>query len=266
MSEGDAVTVRGVGIHGGGACRARLHHAPGPLRFRKDCVDIPVRAAHARPGPGCTLLQADGVRVAVVEHLLAALAVRGVHGGVLVEVEGDELPILDGSAAPWDDALAELAPEPGGATPWRPQAPLEVRHGEAYARVEPGPRELRCGIDFPHPAIGRQRWHGGPDAWRALLPARTFGFEADAERLRRTGRAAGADHGNAIVFGDDGPRTPLRAPDEPVRHKALDALGDLHLLGRPLEARVTILRGTHRLHLELVDALARAAPPLRAAP
>lgn len=265
MSAADAVEVAGVGIHGGTRCRAWLHRAPGPLRFRHQGQETPAHHAHAEAGPGCTVLRTGTARLAVVEHLLAALAVRGVFDGVLVEVEGPELPILDGSAAPWDEALARLAPDAPVRAGWGPSGPVEVRCGEARARVEPGPRELRCEIDFAHPAIGRQAWLGAPGAWRELLPARTFGFAADAARLRRGGRAEGADDGNAIVYDDDGPRTPLRAPDEPVRHKALDALGDLHLLGRPLEARVTIVRGTHRLHAELLDALARTAPPRREA-
>lgn len=189
----------------------------------------------------------------MVEHLFAALHVRDVWSGLLIEVEGDELPILDGSAAPWDEALASLGPFP--LPPDALEATAEVRHGDAVARLERGPRELAASITFPHPAIGTQRWSGGPDRWMELLAARTFGFAAEAEALRAAGLARGAGAQNAIVFDDHGPTQPLRFPDEPVRHKALDALGDLYLLGRPFAGRLHLERAGHELHGRLVRAL-----------
>jgi UDP-3-O-[3-hydroxymyristoyl] N-acetylglucosamine deacetylase len=110
-------------------------------------------------------------------------------------------------------------------------------------------------IAFDHPAIGRQEWVGRPDTWPDLLAARTFGFAHEQQVLHATGRARGASDANAIVFDDDAPRVPLRFPDEPARHKALDALGDLYLLGRPFAGRLEIWRGGHALHYDLVTAL-----------
>lgn len=258
-------TVRGHGIHGGAACTVHLHAVEGPLRLRRGEHEIPVSLEAAAPGPGCTVLSGDGgACVRVVEHLLAALAVRDVHQGLLIEAGGDELPILDGSALPWAEVLDTLSLPRATRAPWRPERAVEVRDGTGRARVAPGPSALDCRIDFPHPAVGRQQWRGERSRWDELLAARTFGFAADAAQLRAAGRAAGVEAGNAIVFGDLGPQAPLRFADEPVRHKALDALGDLHLLGRPLEATVTVERGTHRLHLRLMRALAQS--PRRAEP
>jgi UDP-3-O-[3-hydroxymyristoyl] N-acetylglucosamine deacetylase len=249
--------LHGHGVHGGRPCTVRLHRRDGPVAFRRGGRELAPQARYVVGTRGCTVLGADGVRLATVEHLLAALQVRGVWEGLLIEVEGDELPILDGSAAPWDAALAELGPLPP------PPAAGEAHGPEgAWARLTPGPRELAITIDFAHPAIGRQAWRGPPSAWPELLAARTFGFARDAAALRAAGLAAGASDANAIVFGDDAPRVPLRFPDEPVRHKALDALGDLYLLGRPFAGRLEIRRGGHALHHRLVTVLA----PARGAP
>src|SRR5690606_13486271 len=149
-----------------------------------------------------------------------------------------ELPILDGSAQPWLDAIAGLGPPPAAPEPLRLRRVVEVRVGDSYARAEPGSPVLHCSIAFDHPAIGNQRWVGDHDDYRALAAARTFGFMSEAQALRSRGLALGAVLEHAIVFADDGPMSPLRFADEPVRHKALDAVGDLTLLGRPIAATV----------------------------
>ncbi|HZW28996.1 MAG TPA: UDP-3-O-acyl-N-acetylglucosamine deacetylase, partial [Trueperaceae bacterium] len=118
-----------------------------------------------------------------------------------------------------------------------------------------GEERLDVSIDFAHHAIGRQRWVGGPDDYHQLAAARTFGLLREAEALRARGLVRGASLEHAIVFADDGPLRPLRFPDEPVRHKALDAIGDLALLGRPLRAHVTLQRGSHSLHHALMSRL-----------
>lgn len=255
------LSARGVGIHGGLQCTVRLWREAGPVRFLRGGRTVPATLGAVVDTTGCTVLGAEGARVATVEHLLAALTVRGIYRGVVAELDRDELPILDGSAAPWDELLEELGAPSAAPPAWSPPRPFQVSDGQAWARLEPGLTEIDCRIDYPHPAIGRQGWRGGPERWRALLPARTFGFAADAERLRASGRAAAASGTNAIVFGERRARTPLRFPDEPVRHKALDALGDLHLLGRPIAGRLTVERGTHRLHVNLMQTLQRFAPP-----
>jgi UDP-3-O-[3-hydroxymyristoyl] N-acetylglucosamine deacetylase len=249
------VRLRGHGVHGGRPATVRLHRRDGPVAFRRAGRELAPRAGNVVGTAGCTVLGGDGVRLATVEHLLAALHVRGVWEGLLIEVEGDELPILDGSAAPWDAALAQLGPLPPPPAPAPAQGEAHGADG-AWACLAPGPRELVVTISFDHPAIGRQAWSGRPGAWAELLAARTFGFARDAAALRAAERAAGASEANAIIFGDDAPTVPLRFPDEPVRHKALDALGDLYLLGRPFAGRLEIRRGGHALHHRLVTAIA----------
>lgn len=250
----DAVRLVGDGIHGGHRCTVTLHRRPGPVRFLRGGRELTPEPAAVVATRGCTVLGDDGVRVAMVEHLLGALHVRDVWSGLLVETDGDELPILDGSAAPWDEALASFAPFP--APP--PAAPFrgEARDaGGASARLLAGPRSLTCRIAYDHPALPESRWSGEPPRWPEVLDARTFGFSREAGALRAAGLALGATERNAIVFDEEGARTPLRGPDEPARHKALDALGDLYLLGRPFDAHLEIDRAGHGLHHMLMTTI-----------
>lgn len=254
-------SVEGVTVHGGERSTVRLHREPGPVRFRRGRVSIPADPDSVVDTRRSTTLAADGARVGQVEHLLAALALRGHWSGVVVEVSADALPILDGSAREWLALVDTLsAPDPAPA-PLRPAREVRVRHGDAWATVTPGPPRLCCSIAFDHPAIGRQRWCGGAERFLELADARTFGFLRDLRALLELGLAGGASLENAIVFDDDGPLRPLRSPDEPVRHKALDALGDLALLGRPLHGTIRVHRGSHGLHLALMREL--LAPPQR---
>lgn len=254
-------SVEGVTVHGGERSAVRLHLEPGPLRFRRGGHTIRADPDHVVDTRRSTTLGADGVRVGQVEHLLAALALRGHWHGVVAEVSADALPILDGSAREWL-ALVDALPAPAAPpAPLRPGRTVRVRDGEAWAELAPGPPRLCCSIAFDHPAIGRQRWCGGPDRFEELADARTFGFLRDLDALRALGLAGGASLENAIVFDDDGPLRPLRSPDEPVRHKALDVLGDLALLGRPVHGTIRVHRGSHRLHLALMRAL--LVPPPR---
>jgi len=245
-----------VGVHSGDRCRVSLHREEGPVRFLRRGTVIPARLDAVVDSRRATTLGADGERVAMVEHLLAALALRGYWSGVTIEVSGIELPILDGSARDWYALAGELPEPPPAPAPLRPERALELHLGEARAELRPGPAELCYGISFDHPAIREQRWCGGPERYAEVVDARTFGFLAELESLTSQGFASGANLGNAIVFGEEGPLVPLRAEDEPVRHKALDALGDLFLLARPLAAHVAFWRGSHALHVALMRALA----------
>ncbi len=241
--------VEGVGIHSGRRGRVRLHRDDGRLRFRLGRHEVPADADAVVSTKRCTALGADGACVATVEHLLAALRVAGFWTGVVVEVEGPELPILDGSAGPWRDAVAGLGEPPPTPVPWRPSAALHFRHGPTRVRLEPGAERLTASIAYAHRAIGAQRWSGAPECFDGLLDARTFATRGEVEALRAAGGLLGAAEGRGIVFDDDGPAAPLRWPDEPVRHKALDALGDLVLFGRPLAGDLSIERGSHAAHV-----------------
>lgn len=256
--------IAGVGIHGGRACRVSLHLDDGPLRFRRRGVEIPARVEAVAGTDRCVVLASGSTRVAMVEHLLAALTVSGFWSGVVAEVDGDELPILDGSAVPWCEEIAGLGEPPPAPAPLVATAPVRIDIDSASAELAPGAPTLDVHVDFPHPALGRQRWTGGPAEWAELLDARTFGFLSELESLRRAGLAIGASTENAIVFDDVGPLGPLRHADEPVRHKALDLLGDLALLGRPLWASLRVKRGSHRLHVNLMRHLSRLPQPQEA--
>ena len=254
------MTVRGVGIHSGSPCTVHLHRAPGPIRFLRGGVEIPATLDSVASTHRCTSLAAHGAQIAMVEHVLAALRVQGWWRDVAIEASGPELPILDGSAEPWLEPIAALGVPPPAPAALEPAAPVVAERGLASVRWERGSDEVCCHIAFDHPAIGPQSWCGGSEAFRELLPARTFGFLHESEMLRRDGLARGASAENAIVFTDDGPMRPLRTPHEPVRHKALDLLGDLSLLQRPLAGRVTATRGSHALHIDFMRILASTAP------
>lgn len=247
--------IQGVALHSGANVTVDLFREDGPIRFRRRGVEIRACLSNVAGADRATTLAADGERVALVEHLLAALRVAGHHGGVLVEVDADELPILDGSAQPWYEAALALGAPEAAPEPLVVTKPLSVTRGASTATLTPGPEHLSCEIDFDHPAIGAQSWSGAPESYPDLLGARTFGFMNEVAELRRRGLVKGAALERAIVFADEGPLRPLRWVDEPVRHKALDTLGDLSLLGRPLVGSLRVVRGSHALHHLLMSSL-----------
>lgn len=248
----------------GAPAAATLRPAPAGagITFRVRGVTIPARLDAVVDQRLATTLGRDGVTVTLVEHCCAALYAAEVDNAE-VEVEGPELPVLDGSATGWLAALDEA----GRVTLDRPQRrvvvrrPVRVELGDAWAVIEPAPGfELDIAVDFPHPAIGHQRWAGAATGagFRAELAwARTFGFLRDAEALRASGRARGASLENTVVYDEAGVLNPegLRAADEAVRHKALDAVGDLALLGARLVGRLRGWRAGHAVHHAALRAL-----------
>ena len=247
--------IAGVGLHSGAGCRVHLHLDQGEIRFRRGGRYLPARLDHVVSSERSTVLGQDGLKVATVEHLLGALHVLGWWRGLVIEVSGDELPILDGSAAPWLEPLSDLGPPPAPPAPYLPRRSRSLRQGDSALTLTTGPTELCVEIEFMHPAIGRQRWCGAPERYREVLDARTFGFLDEVESLRERGLAAGAGLENAIVFSGEEPLQALRHHDEPVRHKALDALGDFFLLGRPLAGRLQVVKGSHAAHIAFMKRL-----------
>jgi UDP-3-O-[3-hydroxymyristoyl] N-acetylglucosamine deacetylase len=250
-----AGSVEGVAAHSGATVRVHLHRCEGGIVFRREGETIPADVAFVVATPRCTVLGHGALTVAMVEHLLAALRVAGFWSGVLVAVDGPELPILDGSAAPWAPAVASLGSPPPAPEPLRLERSLRFSHGRSTIEARPGPEGLEVEIAFDHPAIGAQAWAGPAERYAELLAARTFVLEADLEALRARGLARGAAPGRGILFDVHGPTEPLRSPDEPVRHKALDAVGDFSLLGRPLAATVRIDHGSHEAHVRFMRQL-----------
>lgn len=260
------VRVSGVGLHTGRRAHVTLHPAEsgrGIVFFRTDVgAVIPAIAEETARFDHATTLGRPGREVGTVEHLLSALVGTGIHD-LLVEVDGPELPILDGSAAPWLEALHEggLSRLHDGGLPFTPAAAASVT-ASGGRRIEIRPaRDLRVTytIDFPHPAIGRQSMTlvVTPESYaRHIAPARTFGFLAEYETLKAHGLARGASFENCVVIGEEGVEgSDLRFADEFVRHKVLDLLGDLALVGRPVLGHIVANRAGHALHVALARRL-----------
>jgi UDP-3-O-[3-hydroxymyristoyl] N-acetylglucosamine deacetylase len=268
-----AVERRGVGLHSGALARVRLQPSERP-GYWVGWLERPGEPLQ-RLAPDqvcdtqlCTALALDGGRLATVEHLLAALAGCGVSQAE-IWVEGGEIPLLDGSALPWVEAIAEAGlRDVGERSPLPvPEEPLLLRQGLSFIALIPCERlRLAAAVEYPQPAIGRQLFSLNltPAAFvREIAPARTFGFREQVEQLRAAGLIQGGALDNALVCdGAEWLNPPLRFVDEPVRHKLLDLLGDLALVGLPL-AQVFAYRGSHGLHTALAAALATAPSPDR---
>jgi UDP-3-O-[3-hydroxymyristoyl] N-acetylglucosamine deacetylase / 3-hydroxyacyl-[acyl-carrier-protein] dehydratase len=267
------VSLSGIGLHLG--VRTTVTFRPAPERtgivFRR--VDlpasplIPAQIQYAELTERRTQLGANGVELHTVEHVLAAVAAAEIDD-LWIDVDGPEPPVMDGSARPFFDALTAAGVANGTAAPEYLVLPEAVRviDGDSVYEAHPS-ADLRLDvtIDFPHPLIGRQRGEYAitPAAFaRELAGARTFGFVAEVEALRAKGLIQGASTDNAVVLDDarivdggDG----LRWPDEFVRHKAMDCLGDLMLTGRRVRARIVAYRPSHRGTVTLVREMTRLA-------
>ena len=260
---GKRVSCTGVGLHCGKP--ATLTFAPaapdsGIVFVRRDLgIELPARADMVVDTMLSTSLGAGGVRLATVEHVLAALTGMGVDN-CRIEVDGPEIPILDGSAAPFVYLVQEagVRTQRTGKRFLLLQTPVGVRHGDKVARLEPA-RELsiRFTVDFDHPLITDQTFEfvfSDRVFAREVARARTFGFLRDIEKMKAAGLALGGSLDNAIVVDEFSILNPggLRFPDEFVRHKVLDALGDLTLFGMPLIAKFTAYKSGHALNQALV--------------
>jgi UDP-3-O-[3-hydroxymyristoyl] N-acetylglucosamine deacetylase len=255
------VACTGIGLHCGRPVRLRLLPAPAEhgIRFaRTDVgVEIPATLAHIGAQDHATTLIKDGVSIGTVEHLLAALLGLGIDD-VRVEVDGPEVPVLDGSAAPFVILLHEVGLRPL-AVPrqlLRVTQPVEVVHGGKSARLVPSDHfEVSYSIGFDHPLLRHQALalRVTPRSFTEFIaPARTFGFLREVEMLRKAGLALGGSLENAVVIGETGVlNNKLRFEDEFVRHKILDGIGDLALLGYPLIGHMEASKAGHALHAAL---------------
>lgn len=251
------VTVTGTGLHSGTPVTVHITPADwGSGRvFQRDGVRIPARLAQVIDTRRSTTLGADGVSVQTVEHLLAALLALGVTDATL-HCDGPELPALDGSAGPWRDAVQQAGLEAGPElVPVTGSSVFE--DGERRARLTPGPTlRLTVHVDFGAQLPGGTLITTDP---ASVLDARTFALTHEIEALRAAGLARGGGLHNAVVFEHGRPLNPegLRRPDEPVAHKALDALGDWSLLGDAVSGHLEVWRGGHAVHVALLEAVKR---------
>jgi UDP-3-O-[3-hydroxymyristoyl] N-acetylglucosamine deacetylase/3-hydroxyacyl-[acyl-carrier-protein] dehydratase len=265
-----AVTLRGVGLHLGATCCLEFRPAASGagISFRRTDLSgtpaIPARAEHAVLTERRTQLGIDPVSVHTVEHVLAAVAGCGIDD-IEIALDAAEPPIMDGSATPFLEALhdAGIVEQAGEPTIIAIRRPLRLTDGESTYDVLPSPAlELQVSIAFPHAAIGRQSgcYRVTPEIFtRELAPARTFGFVHEVEALRAKGLIQGASLDNAVVLDENGViGTTLRWPDEFVRHKAMDCVGDLALAGGRVRAHVVAVKPSHRGTVRLVRALTEA--------
>lgn len=263
------VETVGVGLHSGLPVRLTLRPAPpdaGIVFRRTDLtvpVDIPARPERVGDTRMASTLQAadsgEGaqIKVATVEHLMSALAGLGIDN-LLVEVTAPEIPILDGSAGSFVFLIQSVGiiEQPAAKRFIRVLRPVEIREGDKWARLEPHPGfKLRFSIDFNHPAIDATVQEVEVDFEResylsAIGRARTFGFVQDVETLRSLGLAQGGSLENAIVMDESRVLNAegLRSQDEFVKHKILDAVGDLYLAGHPLLASYVAHKSGHALN------------------
>ena len=253
----------GIALHSGEQVAVRLHPAePGTgVVFVIDGIPVSATVGHVVDTQLATTLARDAVRVCMGGHLLAACAGVGLDN-VRVEVTGEEVPVLDGCAAAWVDSITDtgLSSQSDPRQAAVVLRPFEIVDGPRRARLLPADETvLDISIDFEHAHVGRQQLEltltSGTFA-RELAWARTFGFERHVPAMRRMGLVRGGSLDNALVFGEDGVLNTggLRAADEPVRHKMLDALGDLALLGAPLKGRLEAERPGHGLIVGLLRA------------
>ncbi|WP_409431887.1 UDP-3-O-acyl-N-acetylglucosamine deacetylase [Litorimonas sp. RW-G-Af-16] len=259
----------GIELHGGNHTRMVMHPAPigYGLRFvRTDVIDrnnqIIVRPDAVTGVKNCTTLaNAAGVEVATIEHLMAALSAAGIDN-LRIDIDGRELPALDGSSEPFLKLIEQVGVERQEAPRRYVKVikPVEVRSGDAFARIEPCERlELDVSIEFPDAAIGFQQVEVVPDVrgFRdRLASARTFARLHEVAALQAAGLSKGGSYDNAVVVDGADVLNPggLRFEDEFVRHKALDLLGDLYL-GGPILGRVTTQKSGHGLNHDLLMAL-----------
>jgi UDP-3-O-[3-hydroxymyristoyl] N-acetylglucosamine deacetylase len=268
----DQVTVTGIGVHSGSRVALTLHPAEadtGIVFLRSGTGgrgdrELKANFRSVTATEFATVLgDHSGPAVSTTEHVLAALRALGVDNAV-VEVDGAEVPIMDGSAAPFVAAIDQvgIAIQPAARRYIQVLKPVRVGKSDCYGELRPHSRGLRieAEIEFDHPLIGRQMFSIDvtPNVFRnELARARTFGFMRDVAKLWSAGYALGASFENTVVVAEDRILNPegMRFADEFVRHKAVDAIGDLALAGAPLIGAYRSVRGGHKLNHAVLTAL-----------
>ncbi len=265
----EAGGLPGIGLHTGVKVSLRLVPAPANSGIVFKRIDLEGFTIEAQPRnvarvSYATTLMRKGVMISTTEHLLSALAACGVDNA-FVELDNLEVPILDGSAAPLARLIGQLGLRRQRAHRLYAKVlrPVEVIDAGKRIGVYPSAEfHITYHITFSHPLIGEQKLEFFPrrdDYEGQIAPARTFGFLQEAEKLRRSGLVRGGSLENVVVLSPDGVLNPegLRFPDEFCRHKILDLLGDLSLLGHPLIGHVIAERAGHAMHYALVARLMR---------
>jgi UDP-3-O-[3-hydroxymyristoyl] N-acetylglucosamine deacetylase len=263
-----AVECKGVGLHSGAPVHLRILPAKsgsGIVFRRTDLDDFEVEATGrnvARVSYATSLMK-KGVLISTTEHLLSAFIGTGIDNAI-VALDNLELPILDGSARPFVEMIqnAGIRKQRRLRSYMRLRRELELREGNKFIAIYPADSySVSYTIDFPHPLIGRETFRvdlSDGNYLREIAPARTFGFLHEADAMRQQGLIRGASTENAIVLTPEGlMNPPLRYPDEFVRHKVLDLIGDLALVGKQILGNIVADRAGHAMHTALVSRLLR---------
>jgi UDP-3-O-[3-hydroxymyristoyl] N-acetylglucosamine deacetylase len=263
-----AVTCSGVGLHSGAPVSLRILPAPagtGIVFHRTDLESFQIEASGrnvARVSYATSLMK-KGVLISTTEHLLSAFTGMGIDNAI-VELDNLELPILDGSAKPFVEMIqrAGIRKQRKSRTYLRILREIELREGDKSIAVYPANTySVEYSINFPHPLIGKQRFCvqlTNGSYLKEIAAARTFGFLHEADAMRQQGLIRGASTQNAIVLNRDQVlNPPLRFPDEFVRHKVLDLIGDLALIGKQILGSVVADRAGHAMHTALVSRILR---------
>src|SRR5579872_4146721 len=258
----------GVGLHSGARVNLRILPAPADtgIVFRRtdlDGFEIEATGRNVARVSYATSLMKQGVLISTTEHLLSALIGVGVDNAI-IELDNLELPILDGSAKPFVDLIykAGIRKQRRPRTYLRICREIELREGGKFIAVYPGDSySVSYSINFPHPLIGKETFQvelTNGSYLRHVAAARTFGSREDEQAMRNMGLIRGASRENCIVLTRDGVENgPLRFPDEFVRHKVLDLVGDLALLGKQVLGKVVADRAGHAMHTALVSRILR---------
>lgn len=261
------VLLKGVGLHTGRAINMRLKPAPrdtGIIFIRTDKGDVEIKANvnFVSDTTFATTLASDGVKIGTVEHILSALTGLNIDN-LYIEIDGPEVPIMDGSAIYFTMKALEagIAKQAKKISCIRILKPVMISEGPCQIAVMPYEgTKITCSVNYNHPSFREQKLSidiTGTNFISQIAPARTFGFLRDVKLLRSMGLAKGGSLDNAIVVGENGVlnKGELRFRDEFVRHKILDALGDISLLGRPLFGHVIANRPGHSLNIKFIRKL-----------
>ncbi len=262
------VQISGIGLHTGCQVSLELHPAPadtGIIFRRVDLQGFEIEALRKRVSRVvlATTLMKKGVMLSTVEHVLSALYGLSLDN-LYIDISSLEVPILDGSALPFVEMVqkAGIQKQEKGQTFLKVQKPFRLQEGNKFISIEPSSTfRISYEIDFAHPAIGHQVLDlemTSETYAKEIAFARTFGFRSEVEELRRKGLIRGGSFENAVVLSEtEIMNGPLRSPDEFVRHKTLDLIGDISLCGYPLIGHIKAHRAGHALHTDLATALVR---------
>jgi UDP-3-O-[3-hydroxymyristoyl] N-acetylglucosamine deacetylase len=283
----ETVSFEGVGLHTGETCRVAIHpvaaaNAPCAITIRKGASVFPARWDFVVDTTRATVLGDGATRISTVEHLMAALWITGITHCEIEVLQGNEIPILDGSALPFVQALGAVkivmeklppslrfpplregnqpnAVPPAGRGNLKEGVMIEARHADRYLGLSFGGGVLFGYIDFPAPLGVQAGAFPLAAAAEQIAPARTFGFLREVEALRQQGLAQGGALDNALVIDETGYHNPARFEDEPLRHKLLDVLGDLYLCGARLTGFTLVaIKPGHALNVQLARQVAQA--------